>query len=98
MRLSILRSAAIAAIAVCASTTCFCRKSCFLSNARWNVEVWVQSRTTNYDMHGTNSYAVMHFVAQHYSTLLTFDWKNFPKLEGDLQKVGQCQMMGCLYF
>ena len=44
----------------------------------------VKAEPPTYDMHGTNSYAVMHFVAQHYSTLLTFDWDNFPKLEGDV--------------
>ena len=51
----------------------------------------VKAEPPSYDMHGTNSYAVMHFVAQHYSTLLTFDWEKLSKLEGDLQKVGQCQ-------
>ena len=44
----------------------------------------VKPEPPTYDMHGTNSYAVMHFVAQHYSTLLTFDWNKFPKLEGDV--------------
>jgi peptide/nickel transport system substrate-binding protein len=44
----------------------------------------VKAEPPTYDMHGTNSYAVMHFVAQHYSTLLTFDWDKFPKLEGDV--------------
>ena len=44
----------------------------------------VKAEPPTYDMHGTNSYAVMHFVAQHYSTLLSFDWNKFPKLEGDV--------------
>ncbi|MDA0763471.1 MAG: ABC transporter substrate-binding protein [Proteobacteria bacterium] len=44
----------------------------------------VKAEPPTYDMHGTNSYAVNHYVAQHYSTLLTFDWKKFPKLEGDI--------------
>ena len=44
----------------------------------------VKAEPPTYDMHRTNSYAVMHFVAQHYSTLLTFDWNRFPKLEGDV--------------
>ncbi len=44
----------------------------------------VKAEPPTYDMHGTNSYAVNHFVAQHYSTLLTFDWDKFPKLEGDV--------------
>ena len=44
----------------------------------------VKAEPPTYDMHGTNSFAVNHYVAQHYSTLLTFDWKKFPKLEGDI--------------
>lgn len=37
-----------------------------------------------YDLHAANSFAVIHYLAPHYSTLLTFDWANYPKLEGDL--------------
>lgn len=44
----------------------------------------VKGEPNTYDMHATNSFVVMHYLAQHYSTLLTFDWKKFPKLEGDV--------------
>ena len=44
----------------------------------------VKAEPPMFDLHGNNSYAVQHYVAQHYSTLLTFDWENFPKMEGDL--------------
>ena len=37
-----------------------------------------------YDMHAANTFAVIHYLAPHYSTLLTFDWANYPALEGDL--------------
>ncbi|MBX2882207.1 MAG: ABC transporter substrate-binding protein [Granulosicoccus sp.] len=37
-----------------------------------------------YDLHSANSFSVIHYLAPHYSTLLTFDWENYPKLEGDL--------------
>merc|ERR1711988_1669102 len=57
----------------------------------------VKAEPPNYDMHGTNSYAIMHFVAQHYSTLLTFDWENFPKLEGDIAKSWEMAEDGLSY-
>lgn len=39
-----------------------------------------------YDLHGANTFAVIHYLAPHYSGLLTFDWANYPALEGDLAK------------
>mgnify|MGYP005743644739 CR=1 FL=1 len=56
----------------------------------------VKAEPPTYDMHGTNSYAVMHFVAQHYSTLLTFDWNKFPKLEGDVADSWKFHLMDLL--
>ena len=57
----------------------------------------VKAEPPTYDMHGTNSYAVMHFVAQHYSTLLTFDWNKFPKLEGDVADSWKVSSDGLTY-
>ena len=57
----------------------------------------VKAEPPTYDMHGTNSYAVMHFVAQHYSTLLTFDWDKFPKLEGDVADSWKVSSDGLTY-
>lgn len=37
-----------------------------------------------YDLHAANSFSVIHYLAPHYSTLLTFDWANYPDIEGDL--------------
>jgi peptide/nickel transport system substrate-binding protein len=84
MRLSI-RTALITVAAVCAVSTSALagsHSSCPVQGG--TLKYGVKAEPPSYDMHATNSYAVMHFVAQHYSTLLTFDWKNFPKLEGDL--------------
>lgn len=37
-----------------------------------------------YDLHAANSFSVIHYLAPHYSGLLTFDWANYPALEGDV--------------
>ena len=38
----------------------------------------------NYDCHGNTSFAFLHPVAPHYSTLLKFDPANYPQVIGDL--------------
>ena len=38
----------------------------------------------NYDCHGNISFAFLHPVAPHYSTLLKFDAPNYPQIVGDL--------------
>jgi peptide/nickel transport system substrate-binding protein len=38
----------------------------------------------NYDCHGNTSFAFLHPVAPHYSTLLKFDAANYPQIAGDL--------------
>jgi peptide/nickel transport system substrate-binding protein len=38
----------------------------------------------NYDCHGNTSFAFLHPVAPHYSTLLKFDTANYPQVIGDL--------------
>jgi peptide/nickel transport system substrate-binding protein len=37
-----------------------------------------------YDCHAGNTFAVLHAVSPHYSTLLKFDLKHYPKVTGDL--------------
>src|SRR5437870_5651743 len=39
---------------------------------------------SNYDCHGNTSFAFLHPVAPHYSTLLKFDAANYPQIVGDL--------------
>jgi peptide/nickel transport system substrate-binding protein len=46
----------------------------------------VVAEPPNYDCHANTSFAFVHPVAPHYSTLLKFDGKNYPKLIGDLAK------------
>src|SRR5436305_10367575 len=38
----------------------------------------------NYDCHGNTSFAFLHPIAPHYSTLLKFDPANYPQIVGDL--------------
>ena len=94
---SILRSVAIAAIACIASSTAFSGSHSSCPTQGGTLKYGVKAEPPNYDMHGTNSYAVMHFVAQHYSTLLTFDWENFPNLEGDIAKSWEMAEDGLSY-
>src|SRR3546814_9464710 len=48
------------------------------------LEYGIKAEPETFDIHGTNAYGVMHYLPQHYSTLLTFDWRNFPKIVGDV--------------
>ena len=38
----------------------------------------------NYDCHGNTSFAFLHPIAPHYSTLLKYDAANYPQIAGDL--------------
>src|SRR5574341_2568480 len=44
----------------------------------------VSAEPPNYDCHGATSFAFIHPVRPHYSTLLKFDAPNYPKVKGDL--------------
>jgi peptide/nickel transport system substrate-binding protein len=44
----------------------------------------VESEPPNYDCHANVSFAFLHPVAPHYSTLLKFDGANYPEVKGDL--------------
>ncbi len=46
----------------------------------------VGAEPPNYDCHANTSFAFVHPIAPHYSTLLKFDGKNYPKIIGDLAK------------
>ena len=48
------------------------------------LEFAVQDEPPNYDCHANFSFAFLHPVAPHYSTLLRFDGANYPQIEGDL--------------
>jgi len=44
----------------------------------------VSAEPPNYDCHANSSFAFIHPVRPHYSTLLEFDPVNYPKIRGDL--------------
>src|SRR6195256_5947900 len=44
----------------------------------------ISAETPNYDCHGSDTFACLHFAAPFYSTLLRFNLSKFPELEGDL--------------
>ena len=48
------------------------------------LEFSVEAELSNYDCHANNSFAFMHPVAPHYSTLLKFDGANYPQVKTDL--------------
>jgi peptide/nickel transport system substrate-binding protein len=44
----------------------------------------VDAEPSNYDCHANVSFAFLHPIAPHYSTLLRFDTANYPQITGDL--------------
>ena len=57
----------------------------------------VKSKIESYDAHGANAYGVMHYIPQHYSTLVTFNWDNFPELRGDVAESWNVSKDGLTY-
>ncbi|HWP35596.1 MAG TPA: ABC transporter substrate-binding protein [Thermodesulfobacteriota bacterium] len=57
----------------------------------------VTSEPPSYDGHRENSYALLHPVAPHYSTLLRFDTANYPKIVGDLAESWSVSRDGLTY-
>src|SRR6185436_12150435 len=57
----------------------------------------VVAEPPNNDCHANTSFAFVHPVAPHYSTLLKFDGKNYPKIIGDLAKSWTVSADGLTY-
>jgi peptide/nickel transport system substrate-binding protein len=57
----------------------------------------VNAEPPNYDCHANTSFAFVHPVAPHYSTLLKFDAPNYPKVVGDLAESWQVSPDGLTY-
>lgn len=57
----------------------------------------VNAEPPNYDCHANTSFAFIHPVAPHYSTLLKFDAPNYPKIIGDLAQSWQISSDGLTY-
>jgi peptide/nickel transport system substrate-binding protein len=57
----------------------------------------VVAEPPNYDCHASTTFALIHPVAPHYSTLLKFDTANYPKVIGDLAKSWTASPDGLTY-
>src|SRR5512134_65260 len=57
----------------------------------------VSAEPPNYDCHGATSFAFIHPVRPHYSTLLKFDAPKYPKIKGDLAESWQVTEDGLTY-
>jgi peptide/nickel transport system substrate-binding protein len=57
----------------------------------------VVAEPPNYDCHANTSFAFVHPIAPHYSTLLKFDGPNYPKIIGDLAKSWTVSPDGLVY-
>src|SRR5688572_24738343 len=49
----------------------------------------VVAEPPNYDCHGSTTFALIHPIAPHYSLLVKFDGKDYPKVVGDLAESWQ---------
>lgn len=57
----------------------------------------VSAEPPNYDCHANSSFAFIHPVRPHYSTLLKFDAPNYPKIKGDLATSWEVAKDGLTY-
>src|SRR4026208_425106 len=57
----------------------------------------VGAEPPNYDCHANSSFAFIHPVRPHYSTLLKFDAPNYPKIKGDLAEAWEATADGLTY-
>ena len=57
----------------------------------------VSAEPPNYDCHANSSFAFIHPVRPHYSTLLEFDPANYPKIRGDLATSWETAKDGLTY-
>ena len=49
----------------------------------------VVAEPPNYDCHGSTTFALVHPIAPHYSLLVKFDGKEYPKVIPDLARAGR---------
>jgi peptide/nickel transport system substrate-binding protein len=57
----------------------------------------VSAEPPNYDCHGATSFAFIHPVRPHYSTLLKFDAPKYPQIKGDLAESWEASKDGLTY-
>jgi peptide/nickel transport system substrate-binding protein len=75
-----LFSSALAVLAMVASASAMAQTP----KKGGNFTFAVSAEPPNYDCHANSSFAFIHPVRPHYSTLLEFDMPNYPKIVGDL--------------
>ncbi len=80
------RIAGAAASAVIAAALALCGAAAADSGEKRGgiLEFAVVAEPSNYDCHSNISFAFLHPIAPHYSTLLKFDTANYPQIIGDL--------------
>jgi peptide/nickel transport system substrate-binding protein len=80
------RIAGAAASAVIAASLALCGAAAADSGEKRGgiLEFAVVAEPSNYDCHSNISFAFLHPIAPHYSTLLKFDTANYPQIIGDL--------------
>src|SRR5215471_10042946 len=71
-------------IATAAVTGASCRDAIASPKYGGTLEFAVLDEPGNYDCHANISFAFLHPIAPHYSTLLKFDAANYPQIVGDL--------------
>jgi peptide/nickel transport system substrate-binding protein len=57
----------------------------------------VVAEPPNYDCHASTTFALLHPIAPHYSTLLKFDGANYPRIRGDLARSWEASPDGRTY-
>jgi peptide/nickel transport system substrate-binding protein len=57
----------------------------------------VVAEMPNYDCHASTTFALIHPIAPHYSTLLRFSGKDYPKVEGDVAQSWEAAADGLTY-
>jgi peptide/nickel transport system substrate-binding protein len=57
----------------------------------------VVAEPPNYDCHGSTTFALIHPIAPHYSTLVKFDGKEYPKVIPDLAESWTVSSDGMTY-
>src|SRR5204862_8162394 len=79
-----LAIASAAALLGAAATLCGASAADSAVKRGGTLEFAVLVEPGNYDCHGNISFAFLHPIAPHYSTLLKFDAPNYPQIVGDL--------------
>ena len=78
------RALCYAAIAACALVSAIDRAEAQTPKRGGTLNFSVVAEPPNYDCHGSTTFALIHPIAPHYSTLVKFDGKTYPKVVPDL--------------